>query len=133
MKAHVLCFSLIASCCFVLGLGGCKSTETLLVGTYSVEEHGSLKELVRIAQDGDKFTIAMKDDRVWLPSEEVEAVDEDDVNRILDAPVAGSLQGLGNSRVAVLLVHPGWKSGAFVCKTGYWMASALGPMELHKN
>jgi hypothetical protein len=30
-------------------------------------------------------------------------------------------------------VPKGWKIGSFVCNTGYWLATVLGPAELRKT
>jgi hypothetical protein len=105
----------------------------LLVGTYSLEDNGQLKQFARITRDGDKFLISEKYETDWLAPEEVASIDTDDIERIVNTPVTGITTCLGNRRVAVVQVPVGWKSGGFESKTGYWLASSLGPVELHKN
>ena len=35
-------------------------------------------------------------------------------------------------QLAVLKVPQGWRIGSFVCRTGYLLATRLGPVELHR-
>jgi hypothetical protein len=133
LKPHVRCFSIIAGCMLLLGAFGCKSNLPELVGTYSVNENGRLAEFIRVLQDGNKFYISEKDGLKWLSPVEVSSVDEDDLERILSRPITANINALGTYGMAVVQVRRGWKLGSFECKTGFWLASSLGPVELHKT
>jgi hypothetical protein len=133
MKPHVLCFTLVCACVLLFTLTGCKRNPASLVGIYSIEENGSLTETVRIVQRGDAYFISEKDGPYWLIPTEVTSVDNREVGKILGTHVTGISEGLGNNLVAVLQVPKGWRLGEFECKTGFWLASSLGPLELHKD
>lgn len=133
MKLLVLCFSLAFASLILFGLAGCRNTPASLVGTYSVEEDGKLQDFLRIEKSGNTYTFTEKDGTEWLSPAEVTLAGEQEVEDILGSPVKGITSGLGNREVAVLQVRQGWKMGDFECKTGFWLASALGPTELHKN
>jgi hypothetical protein len=124
---------LIVACLFLFVTVGCKKSPATLVGTYSVKDGGILKEFIRIEQDGDKYTISEKDGRKWLSPIEAAPVDDEDLEKILAQPVKGSLTSLGTDTVAVVQVDRGWKLDKFESTTGFWLASALGPLELYKN
>jgi hypothetical protein len=124
---------LVAVCCFLLVMAGCKKSPATLVGTYSVKDGGILKEFIRIEQDGDKYMISEKDGRRWLSPMEAAPVDDEGLEKILARPVNGALTGLGTENMAVVEVKKGWKLDKFESTTGFWLASALGPLELYKN
>jgi hypothetical protein len=133
MKPLVLRFSLIFACLFLVVLSGCKKDSASLVGAYSVEENGALKEFIRITRNGDTYFLSEKDGISWLVPLEVATAGDQEVSDILGTPVTGISAGVGNRQVAVVRVPPGWKLGTFESKTGFWLASAPGPIELHKN
>jgi hypothetical protein len=132
LKPLVQFVSVIAGSLLLLVPAGCKSTLPELVGTYSIRENGRLVEFVRILQDGDKYYVSEKDGLAWISPVEVSRVDEDDLERILSRPITANINALGNYGMAVVQVRKGWKLGSFECKTGFWLASSLGPVELHK-
>jgi hypothetical protein len=123
----------MASCVLLLALAGCKSTLPALVGTYSIQENGRLKEFVRVDRNGDKYFVSVKDGRKWLSPNEVSRVEEDDLQGILNEPISANINALGNDTMAVVQVNKGWKLGNFESKTGYLLASSLGPVELYKS
>jgi hypothetical protein len=133
VKPLVQRLSLLAACFLLFFAAGCKSSPASLVGVYSVADGGILKEFVRIEKDGDKYLIYEKDGHKWLSPMEAAPVDEDDLEKILAQPVKGSVTGLGTESVAVVQVEKGWKLDKFESKTGFWLASPLGPLELYKN
>jgi hypothetical protein len=133
MKPHVLCFTLIFASLLFLPAAGCRKSPASLVGAYSVEENGRMKEFIRVERSGDTYNILEKDGAKWLSPGEVAPAGDEEVTEILGTPVTGISTGLGNRQIAVVEVPPEWKLGAFECKTGFWLASALGPIELHKN
>ena len=133
MKLLAKCLPLAVTCLLVLVAVGCKKSPSTLVGTYSIKDGGVLREFVRVEQDGDKFMISEKDGHKWLSPVEAAPVDEDDLEKILAHPVRGSLTSLGTESVAIVKVEKGWKLEEFESTTGFWLASALGPLELYKN
>ncbi len=133
MKPLAQCLSLIVVCSLLLIPAGCKKSPESLVGTYSVKDGGILREFIRIEQSGDKYLIFEKDGRKWLEPVEAAPLDDQGLEKILAQPVNGALTGLGNESVAVVLVAKGWKLNNFESTTGFWLASALGPLELYKQ
>ena len=133
MQPLALCFSLVFASLVLLGLAGCRNNPASLVGTYSVEANGKLQDFLRIEKSEDTYPFTEKDGTEWLSPAEVTPAGEQEVEEILGTPVNGISSGLGDREVAVLQVPQGWKMGDFECKTGFWLASALGPTELHKN
>jgi hypothetical protein len=127
------CLFLIAACSLLLIPAGCRKSPESLVGTYSVKDGGILREFIRIERDGDKYLMFEKDNRKWLEPQEIAPVDEEGLEKILAQPVGDSASGLGNESVAVVQVKKGWKLDKFESTTGFWLASALGPLELYKN
>jgi hypothetical protein len=133
MKPFLQPFYVIVTCFFVFATTGCNATPASLVGTYSVEEHGRLIEFIRIEKQGDKYFMSEKQSGKWLSPVEVTPVSKADLEKILQQPVKIDFTGLGNKDIALLQVPKGWKSGTFECKTGFWLATMLGPVELHKK
>jgi len=112
---------------------GCSPETASLVGTYAVEENGQLNEFIRIEQQGGKFTLSEKQNGRWLTPVEINPVSKAALEKMLKEPVNVSFTGLGNDNVAVIQVPKGWKAGRFECKTGVWLATILGPVDLHKQ
>jgi len=58
-----------------------------------------------------------------------------DLQKLIKEPVTVHVVGLGNDSITLMLfkVPKGWRWGKFECKTGYWLLSALGPIELYKD
>jgi hypothetical protein len=133
MKPRLHLTLAVVASILLLAPAGCKSTLPVLVGTYSIEEDGKLTDFVRIEQVGDKYSLSEKDGGRWLTPTKVARVDEDDLENILGQPVSANINALGNVSVAVVQVRKGWKLGEFECKTGFWLATSMGPIELHKS
>ena len=118
---------------FLFASTGCAESPASLVGTYSIEEHGQLKEFIRIEKQGDKYLLSEKQSDRWLSPAEVTSVSKEDLEEMLKESVKVQFTGLGNNNVALIRVPKGWKSGQFTSTTGFWLATMLGPLELHKN
>lgn len=116
-----------------LGISGCSGSPSSLVGTYSIEERGQLKEFIRIEKNGEKFTLSEKAGGNWIKPVEVTTLSKDDFEKIIKEPVTVDFIGLGNKNAAIIKVPKGWRTKNFESKTGVWLASVLGPIELHKN
>ena len=112
---------------------GCSASSSSLAGTYSVEEGGQLKEFIRIEKQGDKFTMSEKQSGSWRTPVEITPVSKADLEKMLKEPVTVDFTALGNKSVAIIQVPKGWRSGKFECKTGVWLATMLGPIDLHKQ
>lgn len=117
----------------LFAITGCSESPSSLVGTYSVEENGQLNEFIRIEQEGDKFTLSEKQNGRWLSPVEITSVSKADLEEVLDEPVTVDFNGLGNETVAIIQVPKGWRSGNFESTTGIWLATIIGPIELHKR
>lgn len=92
-----------------------------------------MNEFIRIEKDGDKYFMSEKQSGRWLSPVEVKAVSKADLEKMLKEPVKIDFTGLGNNNIALFQVPKGWKSDTFECKTGFWLATMLGPVELHKK
>ena len=125
--------SLILTMLVWFTITGCSASPSSLVGTYSVEERGQLNEFIRIEKHGDKFTLSEKQSGLWLTPVEIVPVSKADLEKMLKEPVTINFTGLGNNNVAIIQVPKGWRSGSFECKTGIWLATMLGPIDLHKQ
>jgi hypothetical protein len=125
--------TLIVSILLSAAFTGCNASPGSLVGIYAVEERGQLNEFIRIEKQGDKFTMSEKQSGRWLPPVEITPVSKADLEAMLKEPVTVSFPGLGNKNVAIIQVPKGWRSGNFECKTGIWLATMLGPIDLHKQ
>lgn len=104
-----------------------------LVGTYSIQENGSRDEFLRIRQSGETFSISAKNGGRWQSDDSVSPVDEKQLNSLLDGSEEGVITALGNESIALFKVTEGWSNKGFTCNTGYWAATFLGPVELHKD
>jgi hypothetical protein len=104
-----------------------------LVGTYSVKENGQLNEFIRIEKTGERYLMSEKQNDRWQAPVEITSVSKADLEKMLNEPVTVNFSGLGNKDSAIILVPKGWRSGDFECKTGIWLATMLGPIELHKQ
>ena len=104
-----------------------------LVGVYSVEDRGQLKEFVRIDKRGDAFFFQGHENTGWSTPAQVTPVSKASFEQLLKQPVTVDFVALGNNNLAIFKVPKGWKIGKFECKTGYWMMMMLGPIELHKQ
>ena len=103
-----------------------------LVGTYAIKERGTLKEFIKIEQQGDQYFLSEKQSGRWLRPVPVAPRSSSDLAKVIKEPVTVPVEGLGNNQIAIYKVPVGWRTGKFVCNTGYWLASMLGPIELHR-
>lgn len=133
MKSLLQRFFVIITYCSVFVVAGCSGSPTSLVGTYSIEEQGKMKEFIRIEKQGDKYFLTEKQSGKWLSPLEVTPVSKAKLEKTLKEPVKVEFSGIGNNNIALFQVPKGWKSGQFVCNTGFWLATMLGPIELHKE
>lgn len=113
-----------------------RSEKTLsLEGTYSVEENGKLFQLVRVERRDDRFLISIQQNGDWMEPRPTRLMGKSDLQKLIKEPVTVHVVGLGNDSITLMLfkVPKGWRWGKFECKTGYWLLSALGPIELYKD
>ena len=103
-----------------------------LLGTFGVIENGKLVEFVRIERRQERYLLSRKHSGHWQTPTEVEPVTRAQLETIVREPVDVDFEGLGNDWLVVLNVPKGWKLGTFVCRTGYWVATVLGPVEVQK-
>ena len=131
--ARIIRFLPIAIPLFLSSLGECDATSyDSLLGTFGLIENGKLTEFVRIEHSQQRYLLSQKHAGHWLAPVEVEPVTRLQLETIIKQPVNVAFEGLGNDRLAVLQVPKGWKLGTFVCRTGYWVATVLGPVEVQK-
>ena len=60
-------------------------------------------------------------------------VDKAGLEKLINEPVSVTFVGLGNDMVAIFKMPAGWKTRKFETKTGYWLATIFGPVELHRR
>jgi hypothetical protein len=133
MKSLLQRFFVIFTYCYLFVAAGCSGSPTSLVGTYSIENHGKINEFIRIEKQGDKYFLTEKQSGKWLSPLEVIPVSKAKLEEFLKETVKVEFSGIGNDNIALFQVPKGWKSGPFVCNTGFWLATMLDPIELHKN
>lgn len=125
---------LVMTACFCLfAATGCSKPQASLVGTYCVQDHGRMDEFVRVAEHGGKYFLYERQNNRWMAPEQVKPVDKAQFEKLTHEPVNDEVVGLASNNVAIFHVPKGWRSGPFVCNTGYWMVCFLGPIELHKK
>ena len=132
MKATHFIFRILTAFALIVMLATC-SGEDSLVGTYAIKQNGKLSELVRIERSGNEYAMFGKESGQWEGPVKVTPVDKTKLEAILREPVSVSFAGLGNDKVAIFKMPAGWRSRKFETKTGYWLATWGGPVELHKQ
>ena len=130
---HIVILSFLICILSSVALTSCSPSPGSLVGTYSVEERGQLNEFIRIEKKGEKYLMSEKQGEHWLSPVEVIPVSKAELEKMLKETVTVDFSGLGNNNIALIKIPKGWKSGQFECKTGYWLATMLGPVGLHKQ
>jgi hypothetical protein len=111
----------------------CGTSTSSLIGTYSVEENGKLNEFIRIEQQNSKYIMAEKRDGKWLEPMEVKLIGKAELQELIKEPVTVDVVGVSTNSAALFKVPKGWKSHDFESKTGYWLGTVIGPVELHKR
>jgi hypothetical protein len=137
---HTLFVERLRTAAMVLGLTvslaaptpGVAAPFDALLGTFGVVEQNRIIEIVRIERHGRGFLLYQKHAGRWLAPVTVEPVTKEQLETIIRQPIDVPFQGLGDDKLAVLTVPRGWRLGSFECDTGYWLATSLGPAELHK-
>lgn len=104
-----------------------------IVGTYSIMQRGKLVEFIRIESSVSGYTLSEKQSGKWRRPIEVNPVSKAQLEKILKQPVTAPFTGLGSKSIAIFQFPKGWTSRKFTCSTGYWLATVLGPIELHKQ
>ncbi|WP_435627652.1 hypothetical protein [Candidatus Ferrigenium straubiae] len=117
---------------FFIPIGAAVASPTL-VGTYAIMNHGKLVEFIRVEKSGPGYVLFEKQSGKWRRPVEVKPASESQLEAMLKHPVTVQFTGLTSKKIGIFQVPKGWKSGKFVCSTGYWLATVLGPVELHKQ
>lgn len=102
-----------------------------LVGSYAIKENGKLKEFVKITKTSGGYYISVNEGR-WSKPKKLLPVPMAKYEMHFDKKVAGDIQGLGHEFVGVFKVRKGFRSGKYICQTGYVMAFILGAIDLHR-
>lgn len=124
---------IIAACLCFLAITGCSKSLASLAGTYCVQDQGRLDEFVRVVEQGGRYFLYERQNNKWMAPGEVKPVGKAQFEKLTHEPVNDAVVGLVSNNVAIFQVPKGWRSGQFVCNTGYWLACFLGPIELHKE
>lgn len=130
---HKFTLSLIAFLVFIFAPLKSAVASPDLVGTYSIMQRGKLIEFIRIENNGSRYTLFEKQSEKWRRPIEISSVSKAQLEKMLKQPVTVPFKGLGSKMIAIFQFPKGWTSGKFTCSTGYWLATALGPIELHKQ
>ena len=108
-----------------------------LVGTYATQDNKGIHEVMKIDRDGDAFVLFDKlPNGTWRKSKEVLVpVTKEEFARMAKMPPVNvpAFEGLHNKGMAVFKVPRGWTQGKFKSGTGYFIFTALGPIELEKR
>jgi hypothetical protein len=103
-----------------------------LRGTFSLVADGRVIEYIRIERRESGFVLSRMRAGQWNAPVSVAPVTREALEAIIRQPVDVAFSGVGDHKLAVVKVPKGWRIGAFVCSTGYLLATRLGPAELHK-
>jgi hypothetical protein len=103
-----------------------------LQGSFGMDEDGRIVEIIRIERRGHAFMLFQKRAGQWLAPVALAPVTRRQMETIMGQPIDIAFEGLGDGELAVLRVPQGWRIGSFVCRTGYLLATRLGPVELHR-
>jgi|GEM_PF-6330078 len=133
MKPLLRCCSALFVLLLVLSLAGCKDKEMQLVGTYSTNDNGQMRVYLRIEKKGDSYFMTGNHGGKWGTAVEVNPVTRETFAQVIKAPILVDFAGLGNNNVAIFQVPKGWRLGKFQSKTGFILATVIGPIELYKN
>jgi hypothetical protein len=134
--------SMITSAILTLALlvvAGCSADASTnpdsLIGTYAIEEHGKLEDFVRIEKKNGEYLMYDKNqnDQWTSDPDKVVPVTKKDLESILGHPVSVPYASLGSNGAAIFKMPAGWGFDDFKTKTGYWVATMMGPIELHKR
>lgn len=106
-----------------------------LLAVYASGAGEDREEACKIENPEGAYLLFEKNGSMWRPPVELRAMGGKEFEELFGEgwremkPV-----GLVTSRgeLAVLKVPPGWKTGEFVCKTGYFLMRSSGPIELAK-
>ena len=129
---HTSSLSLIVLSIFVTLLQACTvSPQDALVGSYTITENGKQREFVRITKKEGKYYFSANNGQ-WSEPKEIMPVAMAKYELHFDKKSAGDIQGLGHKFVGIFKVPKGFKSGSYLCKTGYVMAFMLGAIDLQK-
>ena len=131
MKNHILVIALLALCASSAVRANAGHFDDL-VGEYALDENGRLVEFIRIEQQKQKYVLYRKKGEGWLGPVEITPISRTGIEAILKRRVDIAFEGLGNDTLAVFRVPKGWTLDTFVCHSGYWVATVLGPAELQK-
>ncbi len=104
-----------------------------LVGTFALVESGAADEVITIERRQHKYVLYRARSGQKNKDVEVRPMSKPELEAIIKQPVNVAFAALGDERLAVIKVPKGWKIGSFVCNTGYWLATVLGPAELRKT
>jgi len=103
-----------------------------LLGTFQLVENGTAHQVIKIEQRQQKYLLYRGHSGHWDTPVEVRPISKPELEAIIKQPVNVAFDALGNDKMALIKVPKGWKIGAFVCRSGYWLATVLGPAELRK-
>lgn len=124
----------ILSAIAFFAVAGCSTqvSPDTLVGVYAVHNHGKTEQFLRIVQKDGRYLLSEKSGDKWGAPINVIPLSQSTLHAYVKQPITFKFTGLGNNRIAVYKMPPGWHFGFFTTKTGYWAETSSGPIELYK-
>ncbi len=121
---------------FAALLFGCSDsmTENSLVGVYQIKaKNGNYRDFLKIEKKDGNYIIKEKTGNQWNSLGSATSAKKSELENFTGEKVKIDFVGLANKDVALYRMPKGWSMEKFKTRTGYWMASMIGPIELHKK
>lgn len=115
-------------------LAGCgaQALPDALVGLYGVRDNGKTEQFLRIDQKDGRYRLSEKTGNTWTAPANVIPLSASTLRAYIKTPISVAFIGLGNNKIAVYKMPPGWHYKGFTTKTGYWAATVMGPIALYR-
>jgi len=137
MKTSFRSLAAAAGVAAALALAGCgarSEPEADLVGIYAVKQNGTLRELVKIERQGDRYVMRDKVRTAdWSePKMQMQPVTRERWSRITTDRENTAFVGVASEQLGIFKVPAGWQKNGFKTSTGYFLFYSQGPVEAYK-
>ena len=117
-----------------IAVSGCSAqvSPDTLIGTYGVQNNGKTELFLRIVRKDGRYLLSEKISGKWATPINAIPLSQSTLHAYIKTPISVAFAGLGNNKIAVYKMPPGWNYKGFITKTGYWAATVSGPVALYK-
>ncbi len=105
------------------------------ISVFTAEANGSQAEFAKIEKTGNSYFLSLKEKGQWSLNSPLHPMRKREFTELFgkDWKAANPLGLVNeNGQAAILKVLPGWKTGKFVCKTGFFFMKPSGPIQISK-